>query len=186
MSTLSVSSAPTTSGAAPPTSASTPSPTRSSRPPTPARPSTASAGPGRPPWPRKESSSILRRIEPLGAAPVRHEPPLPAMDDVRLVPCPDRSALAAETGRFVSAGLIAVVLGPGPAGHFAFNQPPTPVAAPARVVDLAPANLPRLGPVAPARSALTLGVTTVLAAGSVLVIAAGAGKAQALDRLLHG
>jgi len=201
------------------------------------------------------------------------------MDDVRLVPCPDRSALAAETGRFVSAGLIshpgrfvalavgestlplyasldatdpawagraitpvdelfpppadparrfsarlaaalpedlrrrlvpidvdgdperrateldarlradglaAVVLGLGPDGHFAFNQPPTPVDAPARVVDLAPANLTRLGPVAPARSALTLGVTTVLAAGSVLVIAAGAGKAQALDRLLHG
>jgi glucosamine-6-phosphate deaminase len=204
---------------------------------------------------------------------------LAAMDDVRLVPCPDRSALAAETGRFVSGalashpgrfvalavgestlplyarldttdpawasraispvdelvprpadptrrfsarlaaalpeelrprlvpvdvdgdparraseldarlqaeGLAAVVLGLGPDGHFAFNQPPTPLDAPARVVDLAPANLARLGPVDPARSALTLGVATVMAAGSVLVIAAGPGKAEALDRLLTG
>jgi glucosamine-6-phosphate deaminase len=38
----------------------------------------------------------------------------------------------------------------------------------------------------PSRSALTLGVTTVLAAGSVLVIAAGPGKAEALQHLLSG
>ncbi|HEV7862742.1 MAG TPA: 6-phosphogluconolactonase [Acidimicrobiia bacterium] len=83
-------------------------------------------------------------------------------------------------------GLAAVVLGLGPDGHFAFNQPPTPFDAAARLVDLAPANLTRLGPVAPARSALTLGVTTVMAAGSVLVIAAGAGKGDALNHLLSG
>ena len=58
--------------------------------------------------------------------------------------------------------------------------------APARVVDLAPGNLARLGPVEPARSALTLGVTTILAAGAVLVVASGPGKAEALDRLVHG
>jgi 6-phosphogluconolactonase/glucosamine-6-phosphate isomerase/deaminase len=40
--------------------------------------------------------------------------------------------------------------------------------------------------VAPARSALTFGVTTVLAAGAVLVVAAGPGKATALERLRHG
>jgi glucosamine-6-phosphate deaminase len=88
--------------------------------------------------------------------------------------------------RLRADGLAAVVLGLGPDGHFAFNQPPTPLDAPARVVDLTPANLARLGPVGPARSALTFGVTTVLAAGSVLVIAAGPGKAQALDHLLSG
>jgi glucosamine-6-phosphate deaminase len=88
--------------------------------------------------------------------------------------------------RLQAEGLAAVVLGLGPDGHVAFNQPPTPVDAPTRVVDLAPANLARLGPVAPSHSALTMGVATILAAGSVLVVAAGPGKAQALDQLLTG
>jgi glucosamine-6-phosphate deaminase len=88
--------------------------------------------------------------------------------------------------RLRTEGLAAVVLGLGPDGHFAFNQPPTPLDAPSRVVDLAPGNLARLGPVEPARSAVTLGVTTILAAGSVLVVASGAGKAEALDHLLNG
>jgi glucosamine-6-phosphate deaminase len=82
--------------------------------------------------------------------------------------------------------LCAVVLGLGPDGHIAFNQPPTPVDAPTRIVELAPANLARLGPVEPARSALTLGVATILAAGSVLVVAAGPGKEEALHHLLTG
>jgi glucosamine-6-phosphate deaminase len=88
--------------------------------------------------------------------------------------------------RLRAEGLCAVVLGLGPDGHFAFNQPPTPVDAPTRVVDLAPDNLARLGGVAPARSALTLGVAPVLAAGAVLVVAAGPGKEEARRRLLTG
>jgi glucosamine-6-phosphate deaminase len=88
--------------------------------------------------------------------------------------------------RLRAEGLAAVVLGLGPDGHFAFNQPPTALDAPARVVALSAANLARLGPVDPAHSALTLGVTTVLAAGSILLIASGPGKAEALDRLLSG
>jgi len=83
-------------------------------------------------------------------------------------------------------GLAAVVLGLGPDGHFAFNQPPTPFDAPTRVVDLAPANLARLGPGERASSALTLGVKTVMAAGSVLVVASGPGKVDALNHLLSG
>lgn len=99
----------------------------------------------------------------------------------------DPGFLAVQLDAWLRAeGLAAVVLGLGPDGHFAFNQPPTPIDAPARVVDLAPANLIRLGPVEPARAALTMGVTTILAAGSVLVIAAGPGKADALDHLLNG
>ena len=83
-------------------------------------------------------------------------------------------------------GLAAVVLGLGPDGHFAFNQPPTASDAPTRVVGLSSRNLARLGPAERSPSALTLGVSTILGAGSVLVIAAGPGKAEALDRLLHG
>jgi len=98
---------------------------------------------------------------------------------------PDLVAIALEA-RLRAEGLAAVVLGLGPDGHFAFNQPPTPVDARTRVVRLAPANLFRLGAVEPSQSALTLGVTAVLAAGSVLVVASGPGKAEALEHLCDG
>src|SRR5688572_26890906 len=63
----------------------------------------------------------------------------------RLVPVevdddPDLRAIQLEA-RLRAEGLAAVVLGLGPDGHFAFNQPPTPVDAPARVVPLAAENL---------------------------------------------
>ncbi|MCA1846589.1 MAG: 6-phosphogluconolactonase [Actinobacteria bacterium] len=108
----------------------------------------------------------------------------------RLVPIdidhdPELQAIQLDA-RLRAEGLAAVVLGLGPDGHIAFNQPPTPVDAPTRVVPLAPANLIRLGDVGPSRSALTLGLTTLLSAGSVLVIASGSGKAEALERLLEG
>ena len=88
--------------------------------------------------------------------------------------------------RLRAEGLAAAVLGLGPDGHIAFNQPETPADTPTRVVPVAPANLIRLGDVGPSRSALTLGVATILAAGSVLVVASGAGKAEALQHLLDG
>ena len=108
----------------------------------------------------------------------------------RLVPIevdddPELAAIALEA-RLRAEGLAAVVLGLGPDGHFAFNQPPTPADARTRVVPLAPANLYRLGAVQPSTSALTIGVATVLAAGSVLVIASGPGKTEALDHLRNG
>ncbi|MGH9008658.1 MAG: 6-phosphogluconolactonase [Acidimicrobiia bacterium] len=98
---------------------------------------------------------------------------------------PELAAIVLEA-RLRAEGLAAVVLGLGPDGHFAFNQPPTPVEARTRVVPLAPANLFRLGAVQPSNSALTLGVTTILAAGSVLVVASGPGKTEALDHLRNG
>ena len=98
---------------------------------------------------------------------------------------PELAAIALDA-RLRAEGLAAVVLGLGPDGHFAFNQPPTPAEARTRVVPLAPANLFRLGAVEPSKSALTIGVTTVLAAGSVLIIASGPGKTEALDHLRNG
>src|SRR3954469_15085463 len=98
---------------------------------------------------------------------------LPAELRHRLVPIdvdgdPHRRAVELDA-RFRADGLAVVVLGLGPHRHIAFKQPPTAADAPTRVVDLAPPNLSRLGPVSPARSALTLGLATILAAGSVLV-----------------
>jgi glucosamine-6-phosphate deaminase len=115
---------------------------------------------------------------------------LPEVLRGRLVPIeveedPELQAITVDA-RLRAEGLAAVVLGLGPDGHIAFNQPPTPVDAPTRVVPLAPANLIRLGDMGPSRSALTLGVATILVAGSVLVIAAGPGKAEALDHLRNG
>lgn len=83
-------------------------------------------------------------------------------------------------------GLAIAVLGLGPDGHIGFNQPPTPVTAGTRVVDLHPANLARLEGIEPARAALTMGVATFLAASAVVVVADGPGKGAALERLLRG
>ncbi|MGH8874924.1 MAG: glucosamine-6-phosphate deaminase, partial [Acidimicrobiia bacterium] len=55
-----------------------------------------------------------------------------------------------------------------------------------RLVELAAANLARLGDVHPARAALTLGMATIRAAGCLALVAAGEGKAAALGRLLDG
>ena len=98
---------------------------------------------------------------------------------------PERRATELDA-RLRYEGLAVAVLGLGPDGHIAFNQPPTPADAPTRVVDLHPANLARLPGVEPARAALTMGVAAFLAASAVLVVADGDGKESALDRLLHG
>ena len=84
------------------------------------------------------------------------------------------------------AGLCACVLGLGPDGHVAFNQPPSGPQAPTRVVELSPHNLERLGPVAPAHRALTLGVATLLRAERVILVVDGPGKQAALERVLDG
>ncbi|MGH8999141.1 MAG: 6-phosphogluconolactonase [Acidimicrobiia bacterium] len=106
------------------------------------------------------------------------------------------SALAPFEGRFgdpgevdaalADGGLAAAVCGLGPDGHVAFNQPPEGGDSPTRLVELAGANLARLGDVHPARAALTLGMATIRAAGCLALVASGEGKAAALGRLLDG
>ena len=88
--------------------------------------------------------------------------------------------------RIEEQGLAAVLLGLGPDGHVAFNQPGSRAADGVRIVALAPANLARLGGVAPAALALTIGLGTIMRAERVAIIAAGPGKQAALLRLLEG
>ena len=94
---------------------------------------------------------------------------------------PDRIEAALDAD-----GLAAAVCGVGPDGHVAFNQPPDDGTSRTRRVDLTAGNLARLGDVAPATGALTLGMATIAAATNVAVVAAGAGKQEAIRRLLEG
>ncbi len=99
----------------------------------------------------------------------------------------DLGRRAAELdARVRDEGLAVAVLGMGPDGHIGFNQSPTLAQAATRVVDLHPANLHRLEGIEPARSALTMGVATFLAASAVLVVADGPGKGAALEHLRRG
>ena len=83
-------------------------------------------------------------------------------------------------------GLAVAVLGLGPDGHVALNQPGSPAESRTRVVEIEPENLARLGRIAPATRALTLGVATLLRAGQLVLVADGPGKADALRRVLDG
>ena len=105
--------------------------------------------------------------------------------EVQVEPDPEAEARRLEVTLGAGA-LCACVLGLGPDGHVAFNQPPSGAGTPTRIVDIAPANLARLGGVAPARRALTLGIATLLASDWVALVVDGPGKERALERVLHG
>jgi hypothetical protein len=83
-------------------------------------------------------------------------------------------------------GLAAAVCGVGPDGHVAFNQPPDDGTSRTRRVDLTAENLARLGDVAPATGALTLGLATIAEAARLAVVAVGPGKQEPIRRLLEG
>ena len=86
-------------------------------------------------------------------------------------------------------GLAAVVLGLGPNGHLALDEPGQPFEAPARFVPFAPLTLAHLGgpdAVAPATGGMTLPLSTLLAADAVLLVVQGEYKRDALRRLLFG
>lgn len=99
----------------------------------------------------------------------------------------DHDAMAAAVeGALVAEGLAAAVCGLGPDGHVAFNQPPDDGYSRSRVVELLSANLARLGDVAPATGAFTLGLASLRAARRLAVVVAGKDKSGPLDRLLAG
>jgi glucosamine-6-phosphate deaminase len=107
-------------------------------------------------------------------------------------------AHAAEFDRWITAegGLDLQLLGIGRNGHIGFNEPAeTPIAemlqSNTRLTSLHPTTITDAarefgGESRVIRRALTLGVSQILAARSILLLALGAGKAEALDRALNG
>jgi len=115
--------------------------------------------------------------EPLGIAPER-----------RFIPDGETRDPEAECRRYEEAiahagGLDLAVLGIGEDGHIAYNLPRQ--AKPrTHVVDLDPATIATLGGKlqGPIR-AITMGIDTILSAKSIVLLATGAAKAEALRRM---
>jgi glucosamine-6-phosphate deaminase len=108
---------------------------------------------------------------------------------------PDGQAanLAFECDRYERAiagagGLDLALLGIGANGHVAFNEPPAPPASRTRVVALAvgsrSAAAASFGGDPVPVEALTMGIATILAARRCVLVATGAGKADAISRML--
>jgi glucosamine-6-phosphate deaminase len=102
---------------------------------------------------------------------------------------PDLDAECARYERDIASvgGLGLTFLGVGRNGHIGFNEPGSPFDARTRVVELAPSTraanaefFPN-GEV-PAR-AITMGIATILKSRAIVLLAAGAGKSEAIARL---
>ncbi|HZQ26774.1 MAG TPA: 6-phosphogluconolactonase [Acidimicrobiales bacterium] len=102
---------------------------------------------------------------------------------------PDPAAEAQRVERLVrDRGLAASVLGLGPNGHLAFNEPGDPFHACSRAVTLRRSTLAHLGgrsAIAPATGAMTLGLPVLLDAPRVLLVVLG-DKRAAFARLVLG
>jgi glucosamine-6-phosphate deaminase len=89
-----------------------------------------------------------------------------------------------------AGGIDLLIVGIGANGHIAFNEPGSPFDSRTRAVDLAPQTIANARqhfgtePV-PAR-AITMGIGTILEARRILLLAAGASKAGAVERALSG
>ncbi len=141
---------------------------------------------------------ILLPVDEFVPPPARHEmtfsarllvalpPRLPGrFRPIRVREDPEQEARQLES-ELQDLGLAVCVLGLGPDGHIALNQPGSPAGSRTRIVEIEPGNLARLGDVAPATHALTLGIATLLAARQIALVADGADKHAALERVLDG
>ncbi|HVS03340.1 MAG TPA: glucosamine-6-phosphate deaminase [Thermoanaerobaculia bacterium] len=109
---------------------------------------------------------------------------------------PFEEALRRECARYEAAiqavgGLDVTYLGLGQNGHIAFNEPGSPLGSRTRAVELAPstcaANARHFPPGEPVpQRALTMGIGTILESRRLVVLAAGAAKAEAVTRLARG
>ncbi|MHB8507368.1 MAG: 6-phosphogluconolactonase [Candidatus Dormibacteria bacterium] len=101
----------------------------------------------------------------------------------------DPDAEASRMEKLVlGVGLAAAVLGLGPNGHLAFNEPGVPFTAASRRARLSIRTVQHLGgrgAIAPAREGMTLGLPALLQARRLLLVVVGQ-KHGAMKRLLVG
>lgn len=87
-------------------------------------------------------------------------------------------------------GLDLAILGLGPNGHIAYNEPGSPAASRTRVVELTPESIVQAaayweGAVAIPDTAVTIGVGTLLEADQIVLLVSGGAKAEMLRRTLE-
>jgi glucosamine-6-phosphate deaminase len=110
---------------------------------------------------------------------------LPATD-----PDPTAAAARYEAALAARGGLDLAVLGLGPNGHIAYNEPGSSADSRTRVLHLTDESVAQAAaywegaPVVPER-AMTIGVATLLEAKRIVLIVAGASKAEILRRSLR-
>ncbi len=136
---------------------------------------------------RRSLFGWMRRsfIEPLGIA---------EANVVRLAgdaSAPREACRLYEAAARAAGGFDISILGLGPNGHLGFNEPPSPPAAPTRLVDLTPESIMSNarywgGEEQVPPQALTCGMDLLLAAQRTLLVVSGAHKHQILHRLVEG
>ena len=101
---------------------------------------------------------------------------------------PDPSAYEAEIRR--AGGLDLTFLGLGRNGHIGFNEPGTPFDSRTRVVELTQSTRHANADLFPdghvPTHAITMGIGTILESREIVLLAAGEGKAEAIERLRSG
>lgn len=115
--------------------------------------------------------------------------------NIHLVPAaaddPEAAAAAYEADLAVHGGLELAVLGLGPNGHIAFNEPGSPPDSRTRVLDLEPGTIRQSeeywkGDTAVPHRAMTLGLGTILEARRIVLIVSGASKSEIVRASLEG
>jgi glucosamine-6-phosphate deaminase len=134
--------------------------------------------------PNSLSGWLIREfLDPAGIDPsCRHLIPA-TVDDL------ERAAAAYEAELASLGGLDLAVVGLGPNGHVAYNEPGADATSRTRVVQLTPDSIEQAAGYWPEEDpvpsqAITMGVATLLEARQIVLIVAGAGKSEILRRTL--
>jgi glucosamine-6-phosphate deaminase len=93
-------------------------------------------------------------------------------------PNPDKESRAHEK---IARRADVLILGVGSNGHIAFNEPRSSFSSKTRLVNLSYDTLKRINMI---KDALTIGVSTILSAKKIILLASGYNKSKAIRHLL--